>query len=166
MSATSSANNLLDELGYYVIEEIKEDRVIYVLKRTGRGKKLVKRFRHISSYEEAIKASCDFIESVVLKGRKKKVVPPKPDVIDSSHAVKRCKRRFGFKLSDRQYKEVCNKIKIEQDAYWLRESGERNRYIWAVKIAGIFIPVVYDAVKEAVITVLPKTELIGTDYAN
>jgi len=78
--------------------------------------------------------------------------------VDPKHARKRCKQRFRFKMSKRQYALICEQIATGK-ACRIRSSERRSRSIWAVTCAGHTLPVVYDDEKKAVITVLPKREL-------
>jgi hypothetical protein len=78
--------------------------------------------------------------------------------VDPKHARKRCKQRFRFKMSRRQYILICDQI-ASGEAVRLRDSERKARSIWAVTCAGHTLPVVYDEEKKAVITVLPKREL-------
>ena len=78
------------------------------------------------------------------------------------HAKRRCKQRFGCKLSTRQYEGLCNQIRSQTNAYFLRKKDvpfKNKRTIWAVKFKDMWLPVVYDKKLKSIVTVLPQRRL-------
>lgn len=79
------------------------------------------------------------------------------------HARRRCKQRFGCKLSINQYERLCNQIRSQRDAYFLRRKelgkSKSRRTIWAVKFKDMWLPVVYDKRLQTIVTVLPRHKL-------
>ena len=77
------------------------------------------------------------------------------------HARRRCKQRFGFKMSACQYEKLCNQIKQGINAYCICvQKGEKNRTIWAVWFQQCWLPVVYDKKVQVIVTVLPRRRLL------
>lgn len=82
----------------------------------------------------------------------------------NNHARKRCKDRFGFKLSKKQYKEVRCQILNKKDAYLLQEDCGGGRSMWAVLCSGVWLPVIFDDLDKALVTVLPDGELESWEF--
>ncbi len=72
------------------------------------------------------------------------------------HTQRRASQRYGFTIGPKIYDELCHKIKNDSKDECVFLEKQSNRVsMWAVKVEGQWVPVIYDKERHSIATFLP-----------
>jgi len=74
------------------------------------------------------------------------------------HAKRRARERYGLNLRQHEYDELVRRIKNNIDCRFLQRQSNRVS-LFAIKMDGNWLPVVYDKQRHTVVTILPPEAL-------
>lgn len=75
------------------------------------------------------------------------------------HTQRRACQRYGLTIGPKTYYELCNNIKNMKDCVFLEKQSNRVS-MWAVKMEGQWICVIYDKERHSIATFLPQEALL------
>jgi len=81
-------------------------------------------------------------------------------ICERIHAKRRALERYGLSLTTHNLKEIGEQIWIEKNAFFIRRQSQRVT-LWKVIYQNTSMYVVYDALRESVVTVLSPEMVEG-----